>query len=246
MKRKSAVVTGASRGIGAACAEELFRTGYDVIVNYSTDREGAEALCSRLCLSGEGRALPFRADVSDRTDAGRLISKAVYEFGGIDLLVCNAGIASPTLFLQTSPEELAKVTGVNYYGTFYCAQAAAKEMIASGGGVIINISSMWGICGASGEAAYSSSKAAVIALTKSLAKELAPSGIRVNCVAPGVINTGMNDCYSKETMDSLIKRTPLGRLGEPKDVACLVEFLASEKASFITGQIICADGGFLL
>lgn len=246
MEKKCAVITGGSRGIGHACALTLSQSGYNVIINYRSDKEAAESVCSEI-RSGGGNAEIFCADVSKSGEARRLISKAVMEYGGIDLLVNNAGISSQTLFLQTDDDELARVTETNYYGAFYCARAAAKEMLSAGkGGVIVNISSMWGICGAAGEVAYSASKAAVIGLTKALAKELAPSDIRVNCIAPGVINTEMNACYPPETLEELKKRTPLGRLGEPRDVASVVRFLASEEAGFITGQVICADGGFIL
>lgn len=245
MEKKSAVITGASRGIGRACAVRLAKDGYRVIVNFNTREEEAENVCREIRAAG-GEALPFCADVSRSDEARRLISKCVMEYGGIDLLVNNAGISSDTLFLSTDDDELSRVTGVNYYGTFYCARAAAREMICAGHGCIINISSMWGICGASGECAYSASKAAVIGLTKALAKELAPSGIRVNCVAPGVIDTDMNACHSAQTMDALKERTPLGRIGTPEDVASAVSYLASDGARFITGQTLTVDGGFLL
>lgn len=246
MEKKSAVITGASRGIGRACAIKLASEGYRVIVNYRTRAEEAEAVCREIRAAG-GEAIPFCADVSKSDEARRLVAKCVMEYGGIDLLVNNAGVSSDTLFLSTSDEELERVTGVNYYGTFYCSRAAAREMLSSGrGGCIINISSMWGICGASGECAYSASKAAVIGLTKALAKELAPSGIRVNCVAPGVIDTEMNACHSAETMAALKEKTPLGRIGTPQDVASAVFCLASDEASFITGQTLTVDGGFSL
>ena len=168
------------------------------------------------------------------------------EFGRIDILVNNAGVSSLGTLLDTDDEELERVMKTNFYGTFFCTRAAAREMINSGcGGSIVNLSSMWGICGASGEAVYSASKAAVINLTKSLAKELAPEKILVNCIAPGVINTDMNSCYDDQTMDELKKRTPLGRLGEPCDVARAVRFLSLEN-TFITGQTLCVDGGFIL
>ena len=243
---KSAVITGGSRGIGRACAVELAGAGYAVVINYLNNESAAKDVQKRIELAG-GIAKTFCADVSDPDQARRLISKCVMEFGGIDVLVNNAGVCSPTLFLQTEPEELARVTEINYYGTFYASKAAAREMLSSGrGGSIINVSSMWGISGGSGEAAYSASKAAVIGLTKALAKELAPSDIRVNCVAPGVIDTDMNACYAADVMETLKEKTPLGRIGAPQDVANIVRFLASDDASFITGQVIAADGGFSL
>ena len=243
---KSAVITGGSRGIGRACAIELAKAGYAVVINY-VNNESAAKETQRLIEADGGTAVLFRADVSEPDQARKLISKCLMEFGGIDVLVNNAGVGSPTLFLQTEPEELMRVTGVNYFGTFYTSKAAAKEMLSSGnGGSIINISSMWGVVGGSGEAAYSASKAAVIGLTKALAKELAPSKIRVNCIAPGVIDTDMNACYSGEVMEELKEKTPLGRIGAQQDVATIVRFLASDDASFITGQVIAADGGFSL
>lgn len=246
MEKKYAVVTGGSRGIGAEIVRELCRAGCDVIANYRSSSEKAETLCRETEAEGYGRAIPFCADISQSSEARRLISKAIMEFGRIDILVNNAGVSSPGTLLDTDDEELERVMKTNFCGTFFCTRAAAREMINSGcGGAIVNISSMWGICGASGEAVYSASKAAVINLTKSLAKELAPEKILVNCIAPGVINTDMNSCYDAQTMDELKKRTPLGRLGEPCDVARAVRFLSLEN-TFITGQTLCVDGGFIL
>lgn len=245
MKRKYAVVTGGSRGIGAEIVRALCKSGCDVIVNYKSSAESAKALCREINALGGGRAVPFCADVSIEADARRLISKAIMEFGRLDILVNNAGVASPQTLLDTTSDELRRVMGTNFYGVLFCTREAAREMIGSGGGAIVNVSSMWGICGAAGEAVYSASKAAVINLTKSLAKELATADILINCVAPGVINTEMNSCYDEETMDALKKRTPLGRLGEPDEVACAVRFLSVEN-TFITGQTLCVDGGFML
>lgn len=246
MKRKYAVVTGGSRGIGAEIVRALCRSGCDVIVNYRLSAESAKALCREINALGGGRAVPFCADVSIEADARRLISKAIMEFGRLDILVNNAGVASPQALIDITEDELRRVMGTNFDGTLFCTRAAAREMIGAGcGGAIVNVSSMWGICGAAGEAVYSASKAAVINLTKSLAKELATADIVVNCVAPGVINTEMNSCYDEGTMEELKKRTPLGRLGEPADVARAVTFLSLEN-TFITGQTLCVDGGFIL
>lgn len=246
MEKKCAVVTGASRGIGRAIAVELAKCGYAVIINYCHNERAAEKTLSEVkAVGGEGKL--FCADVSLSSDARKLAAKCVLEYGGLDLLVNNAGVASNMLFSETSDEELLRVTEINYFGTFYCTRAAVREMLALGrGGNIINISSMWGVCGASCEAAYSASKAAVIGLTKSLAKELAPSGIRVNCIAPGVIDTEMNSNLSPEDMCALERRTPLGRIGHPDDIASAVKFLASDDAGFITGQVLTVDGGFTL
>lgn len=246
MKRKYAVVTGGSRGIGAEIVRALCKSGCDVIVNYKSSADRANGLCREINALGGGRAVPFCADVSIEADARRLIAKAMMEFGRLDILVNNAGVASPQALIDITEDELRRVMGTNFDGTLFCTRAAAREMIGAGcGGAIVNVSSMWGICGAAGEAVYSASKAAVINLTKSLAKELATANIVVNCVAPGVINTEMNACYDEEAIENLKKRTPLGRLGEPDDVARAVTFLSLEN-TFITGQTLCVDGGFIL
>lgn len=243
--KKSVIITGASRGIGRACALEFAKNGYRVLVCYRRITDDAADVCRMISAMGE-QALPFQMDVSDLSDCRRTVSKAIMEFGRIDVLVNNAGIALPALFTKTSELEYNRLFDINMKGMFFLSQAAAKEMIAAGNGAIVNLSSIWGIAGAAGEVAYSASKAAVIGFTKALAKELAPSHIRVNCVAPGVIDTDMNACYSSETIQALVEKTPLARLGKPEDIAKSVFFLADDAASFITGQILTADGGFTL
>jgi 3-oxoacyl-[acyl-carrier protein] reductase len=233
---KTALITGASRGIGAACARALAGVGYRVVINYNCSQNLALALAEEL------NGLAIRADVSDLNQVTEMFSIA----GHVDVLICNAGISSSNLFTDIAPAEWQRVFAVNVGGVYNCCQAALPHMLRQKHGKIITISSMWGITGASCEAAYSASKAAVIGLTKSLAKELGPSGITVNCVAPGVIDTDMNACYTPEVMESLREETPLGRIGQPEDVAALVRFLASEDAKFITGQVIGANGGFLI
>ena len=241
---KSAIVTGASRGIGRAVAQELAKRGYRVLVCYRKNSDGAADVCHGIRAAG-GVALPFQMDIADLSDCRRTVSKAMMEFGRIDVLVNNAGIALSRLFTETDEAVYDRVFDVNMKGMFFLTRAAAKEMVAAGGGSIVNLSSMWGISGASGEVAYSASKAAVIGFTKALAKELAPSHIRVNAVAPGVIDTDMNACYSEDTLRVLAEKTPLGRLGTPEEIASCVCFLA-EDATFLTGQVLTADGGFLL
>lgn len=241
---KSVIITGASRGIGRACALEFAKNGYQVLVCYRRNADDAADVCRAISAAG-GRALPFQMDAANLSDCRRTVSKAMMEFGRIDVLVNNAGVALPALFTETSEADYDRLFDVNMKGMFFLTQAAAKEMIAAGGGSIVNISSMWGITGASGEVAYSASKAAVIGFTKALAMELAPSHIRVNCVAPGVIDTDMNACYDADTMRTLAEKTPLGRLGTPEDVAKSVFFLADETSSFITGQVLTVDGGFI-
>lgn len=241
---KSVIITGASRGIGKATALAFAKEGYDILVCYQSREADAKETAEEAKKYGV-RAIPFQMDISSLSDCRRTAAKALMEFGKIDILVCNAGISLPALFTQTTEDDYDRLFAVNTKGAFFLTQAVAKEMIAAGGGSIVNISSMWGVVGASGEVAYSASKAAVIGMTKALAKELAPSGIRVNCIAPGVIDTEMNACYDEDTMSALAEKTPLGRIGTPEDVAKTVVFLASENASFITGQTITVDGGFI-
>lgn len=242
--KKSIIITGASRGIGKATALTFAQNGYDLLLCYQSREEEAKATAEEAKAFGV-RAIVFQMDVASLSDCRRTTAKALMEFGKIDALVCNAGIALPKLFTQTAEEEYDRLFDVNTKGVFFLTQAVAREMIASGGGSIVTVSSMWGVAGASGEVAYSASKAAVIGMTKALAKELAPSGIRVNCVAPGVVDTEMNACYDEEAMETLAEKTPLGRIAEPEEIAKAIFFLASENASFITGQILTADGGFI-
>ena len=242
--KKTAVITGASRGIGKACALLFAENGYDLLLCYQSREEEAKAVAREAAAFGV-RALTFQMNMESISDCRRTVAKALMEFGGIDVLVCNAGISLPVLFTQTTEEEYDRVFSVNTKGVFFLTQAAAREMIAAGGGAIVTVSSMWGVAGASGEVAYSASKAAVIGMTKALAKELAPSGIRVNCVAPGVTDTDMNACYDEDAMEVLAEKTPLGRIADPREIAEAIFFLASDKASFITGQTLTADGGFI-
>ena len=242
--RKTAVITGASRGIGKACALLFAENGYDLLLCYRSREEEARSVAKEAEALGV-RAIPFQMDMESLSDCRRTVAKAMMEFGQIDALICNAGISLPVLFTQTTEEEYDRVFSVNTKGVFFLAQAAAKEMISVGGGSIVAVSSMWGVAGASGEVAYSASKAAVIGFVKALAKELAPSGIRVNCMAPGVTDTEMNACYDEDTMYELAEKTPLGRIADPREIAEAIFFLASEKASFITGQTLTADGGFI-
>ena len=184
--------------------------------------------------------------MSDSNQVKRMFSEINCVFGGVDILVNNAGIAQQKLFTDITDEDFDKMFAVNVKGVFNCCREAVPYMVNRKNGRIINISSIWGISGASCEVHYSASKAAVIGLTKALAKELGPSGICVNCIAPGVIDTPMNSCFDSDTMNALIDETPLMRIGTPEDIAKTVFFFASEDSSFITGQVICADGGFIV
>ena len=231
---KTALISGGSRGIGAACVRALARDNLCVAVNYRTSREKAE----ELALSVGGLAV--EADVSE----GKAVEKMFEAVGNVDILVVNAGISLQKLFSDTTPEDWRRIFAVNVDGAYNLIQAALPHMIHEKWGRIVIISSMWGLRGASCEVAYSASKAALVGLTKALAKELGPSGITVNCVAPGVIDTDMNGNLAPETLTELADETPLCRLGTPEDVAEAVRFLCSDAAGFITGQVLSVDGGF--
>lgn len=233
---KTALVTGASRGIGEAIARELSADGFKVYINYLNSHEKA------LALAEATGGIAVKADVSDLNQVQSMFD----EIGEVNVLVCNAGIAEYGLFSDINPQKWHKIFAVNVDGVYNCVQCALPSMIKNKSGSIITLSSVWGVHGASCEAAYSASKAAVIGLTKSLAKELGPSGIRVNCIAPGVIETDMMSGFSIDDKEKLREETPLCRLGKPSDVAFLAAFLASDKSEFITGQVLGVDGGFAL
>ena len=239
----TALITGASGGIGKAAARRLYRNGFRVVIHYHSSRLEAEALARELNGSESGgRAEIRQADVTDPEEV-----RAMFEsVGGVDVLVNCAGISRQKLFTDITPEEWREMFAVNVDGVFYCCRCALPPMIHKKRGKIINISSMWGQTGASCETHYSASKAAVIGLTKALAKELGPSNIQVNCICPGVIRTPMNGSFSKDAIKNLEKETPLERLGEPEEVAAAVGFLASPDANFITGQILGVNGGFVI
>ena len=243
MSRKIALVTGASGGIGRAAALALVEAGYDIGVHYCNNREKAEEVSALIAEMGR-RSVTLCADVSDRKQVETMIEAARICLGEIDLLVNCAGIADIRLFTDTTAQHWERMIGVNLTGTYNCCRLTAPMMISRGSGCIINMSSVWGIYGASCEVHYSAAKSGIIGLTQALAKELGPSGIRVNCIAPGYIETEMNSGFDEDTVADVTDRTPLGRTGKPEDVAQAVVFLASDNASFITGATLPVTGGF--
>ncbi len=235
---KKIIVTGGSRGIGRACVELFCEHGCDVAFIYCSNDDAADD-----CADETG-AFAIKADLSDPSEAEWAYNKAVEYLGGVDVLVNNAGISESGLITDVTDEMWHHVMDTNLSSAFYMSRLVSREFVRQQSGVIINIGSVWGRVGASCEAVYATSKAGLRGLTLSMAKELGPSGVRVNCVEPGVIDTDMNACYDEDDIAALCEETPLFRIGDPSEVAELVYFLASEKASFITAQIIGVDGGF--
>ena len=243
--KKIALVTGSSRGIGRAIARELAREGWKVCINYRVRRDCAESLLDEISAFG-GEAMIYGADVSRRQEVNAMVAAVNDKWGEVSLLVNNAGVAGQALFQDVTDELWHRYFSVNVDGAFHAIQAVLPPMLREHEGCIINVSSMWGLRGASCEVTYSCTKAALIAMSRSLALELAPTNIRVNCIAPGVIKTDMLDALPAEVLPQLAEETPLRRLGTPEDIAHLAVFLASDKSSFVTGQVITADGGFIV
>lgn len=240
--QKTVLITGGSRGIGAATATLFAQNGYRVAINYRTQKKQAEALAAALSRLGT-TVVAVQGDVADPNQAGAVVDFAKEQLGGLDVLVNNAGIAQQKLITDITNSDYSRMLGVNLNGVFYCCRAAAAVMLRRHAGSIVNVASVWGVQGASMETHYSAAKAGVVGFTKALAKELGPSGIRVNCVAPGVIKTEMNAAFSAEDLNALANETPLCRLGLAGEVAEAVYFLAAQ-GSFITGQVLGVDGGF--
>ena len=237
---KNVLITGGSRGIGAEMVRAFASEGYRVYFLYCQSDEAARAV------EKQTGATPIKADVKDPLAVQAAFARIESECGGVDVLVNNAAVSSFSLLQNVSEEEWHRVMDTNCGGVYRCCKAAIPQMLRRESGVIINISSMWGQVGASMEVHYSASKAAVIGFTKALAKELGPSRIRCNCIAPGVIDTEMNATLDADTLSCLEEETPLGRIGAPKEIASLALYLASDAACFITGQVIGVNGGFVI
>lgn len=238
---KTVLVTGGSRGIGKSIVQKFAENGYNVILNYSKSEEAAYRLSEKY-----SNVKIFKANISNKKQVQEMIDYATSEFKKIDILINNAGISSTGLLQDLSEEELNRIFSVNVNGTFFCTQSVLPQMIARHEGKIINISSVWGLVGASNEVAYSASKAAIIGFTKALAKEVGPSNIRVNCIAPGIVMTDMVSDYTVEEFDDIRSQIPLERIGSTEDISNLAYFLASDEADYITGQIISPNGGWVI
>lgn len=245
MQNRTVWITGSSRGIGKATALYFARQGDRVVLHCHTHRQQAEELLCALTGSG-AQAMLVQADVADPAQVTAAHQQIVAQFGPVEVLVNNAGIAQQALFTELSPEEWHRMFAVHVDGCFHCCQAVLPGMIRQQRGAIINLSSMWGQIGGSCEVHYSAAKAAVIGLTKALAKEVGLSGVTVNCVAPGVIETDMNGALDEPSLEMLRDAIPLGRIGTPAEVAKAVYFLASDSASYLTGQVISPNGGFVV
>ncbi|MCX7717114.1 MAG: 3-oxoacyl-[acyl-carrier-protein] reductase [Candidatus Sumerlaeaceae bacterium] len=240
LEGKSAVVTGASRGLGRAIAEEYLRAGADVVVNYN--RTPVDELLSLATELGR-RAVAVQADVASAADCERIVETAVKEFGKIDILVNNAGITRDGLLMRMDEEAWDTVITTNLKSVFACSRAASKHMMRARSGSIINISSVAGIMGNAGQTNYAASKAGIIGFTKSLARELAGRGVRVNAIAPGFITSDMTNVLGEKVREAVLQEIPMGRFGEPSDIAGAALYLASPLANYVTGTVLVVDGG---
>ena len=240
-----AVVTGASRGIGKEIALAYAREGAKVVIHYHKNEQSAFQIQKAIEERG-GTAFIYQADVRNVEEIDRMIKEVIGQFGRIDILVNNAGIAEYKMFIDLREQEWKNMMDIHVNGAFHCSQKVLRYMLRENNGTIINISSVWGMVGASCEVHYSTAKGALIAFTKALAKEVGPSGITVNCIAPGVIETDMLKELEEEDKEALKEETPIGRLGTPSDVAYVAVFLAQKEARFITGQVISPNGGFVI
>ena len=244
-ERRVVLVTGGSRGIGKETAKVYAENGYDVAINYVSDRTDVEGIKKEFQDMGV-KCLMIKADVSNEEDVNNMVEKVISEFGKIDVLVNNAGITKDTLLMRMSKEDFDKVIDINLKGTFLVTKAVSKYMMKKRCGSIINLSSVVGVAGNSGQSNYSASKAGIIGFTKSIAKELASRNIRANAVAPGFIETDMTNVLKDEVKESIGNQIPLKRMGTAREVAEVIYFLGTEKSSYITGQVINIDGGMVM
>ena len=244
-ERKIVLITGGSRGIGKETAKVYAENGYDVAINYVSEKTDVEGIKKEFQDMGV-KCLMVKADVSNEEDVNNMVEKVISEFGKIDVLVNNAGITKDTLLMRMSKEDFDKVIDINLKGTFLVTKAVSKYMMKKRCGSIINLSSVVGVAGNSGQSNYSASKAGIIGFTKSIAKELASRNIRVNAVAPGFIETDMTNVLKDEVKESIGNQIPLKRMGTAREVAEVIYFLGTEKSSYITGQVINIDGGMVM
>lgn len=244
LEKKTALVTGAGKGIGRAIALALAKMGVLVIVNYRGSKEQAEETVQKIREMGQ-EAEAYPCDVSDFQAVETMMKTIVSKYGRLDILVNNAGITKDGLILKMSEEDFDKVVGTNLKGTFHTIRHASRQMIRQRSGRIINISSVSGVMGNPGQANYAAAKAGIIGLTKTMAKELGSRGITVNAIAPGFIETDMTAVLSESVQQNIQAQIPLGHFGKPEDVAAAAAFLASEEAGYITGQVLCVDGGMV-
>jgi 3-oxoacyl-[acyl-carrier protein] reductase len=242
LEGRVALVTGGSRGIGAAVSRELGDAGAEVVVNYVSSREAAEGVCKDV-RDGGGSARPAAGDISTPEGAAALVNEVEAEIGPIGILVCNAGITRDNLIMKLSDDDWRAVVDTNLGGAFFTCRAVARPMLKRRAGAIVTMSSVVGVHGNAGQSNYAASKAGLIGLTKALAKELGGRGIRVNAIAPGYISTELTDALPEAAREAILAQTPLGRLGDPADVARAVRFLVSDAAAFVTGDVLAVDGG---
>ena len=245
MKNKTAIVTGASRGIGRACALALAEKGANVVINFAGNEAAAQET-AKLCQEKGVQTLVVRGDVANSQDCQALVEETVKTFGRVDILVNNAGITRDNILMRMSDEDFDAVIATNLKGTYSMMKAVSRQMMKQRYGRIINMASVVGVMGNAGQVNYSASKAGVIGMTKSFAREIAPKGVTVNAVAPGFIATDMTAAMNQAAADALAKSIPLGRMGKPEDIANTVAFLAAEETGYITGQVICVDGGMFM
>lgn len=242
---KIALVTGAGKGIGAACATKLAAMGHTVIINYNGSKAAAEETAAQIASAG-GKAYTMQCDVSDPEAVSVMVDTIQKEYGAVDILVNNAGITRDELMLRMKPEDFDAVIRTNLTAVFYVMQACIRGMIKNRKGKIVNISSVSGVIGNAGQANYSAAKAGVIGMTKTAARELAGRNITVNAVAPGFITTDMTNALPDAAKEGILSKVPMGRGGKPEDVANAVAFLCSEESDYITGQVLCVDGGMAM